>query len=480
MPIAMKLGWIEPVRAGLWLRTGTVAHRARVLLVINLILVAWAAMALQRPVPGAQPVSSDFVSFYAAGSLVLQGRASDAYDLAAHQRAEADAVGPGRSYQFFYYPPPYLMLCSALATLPYLSAFAVFEAATFGLLLLMLRQICGWVSWRTWLWPALAFTPLFWTIGLGQNAFLSAALLAGGTLLVDRRPLLAGLLFGLLCYKPHFGLLVPVALAADGRWRCFVAAGGAVAGLVAASWLLYGSETWVAYLHSFLGSGQTYGSGRIAFAGMVSLFGAARLAGLPVASALAVQAVAALSVAGVVAWVWRRSRSQAVRSATLLAATTLAVPVILHYDQMITLVALAWLAREVRTAGALPWERLALAVAYLLPLLGFPLVLMLDVPLAPLPAVMLLALCVVRTRLGGRSPHLPIRPGLPYDGAIPDAGAFDAVHATGFAACAGHRAGGLRDHAAAAAADGDRRARGPAGDAGAVAGPHGRLDAAER
>ena len=478
MVIARKPGWIETVRAGLWLRTGTVARRARILLVINLILAAWAVTVLQRPAPGAQPATGDFVSFYAAGSLALQGRPGDAYDPAAHQRAEADAVGPGRSYQFFYYPPPYLMLCSALATLPYLPAFAVFEAATLGLLLLVLRRVCGWVDWRTWLWPVLAFTPLFWTVGLGQNAFLSAALLAGGTLLVDRRPLLAGLLFGLLCYKPHFGLLVPVALAAGGRWRCFMAAGAAVAGLVAASWLLYGSATWIAYLHGFLDSGQTYGSGRIAFAGMVSLFGAARLAGLPVASALAVQGVAALFAAGVVAWVWRRSRSQAVRSATLLAGTMLAVPVVLLYDQMITLVALAWLAREVRTAGALPWERSVLAGAYLLPLLGFPLSLMLDMPVAPFPAVMLLALCVVRTQFGGRSRHLPNWPTLLYDNGIPDAGAFDAVHPTGLAACAGHRAFRLRG--CAPAADGDRRARRPAGHAGGVVGPHGRLDAAER
>lgn len=479
MSIAMNPGWIESARAGFWLRTDTVAHRARFLLIVNLILVGWAVMALQRPAPAGPSVSSDFVSFYAAGSLALQGRAGDAYDQVAHQRAEAEAIGPGRGYQFFYYPPPYLMLCSALAALPYRPAFAVFEAVTLGLLLLALRGICGWANWRVWLWPVLAFTPLFWTIGLGQNAFLSAALLAGGTLLVDRRPLLAGLLFGLLCYKPHLGLLVPIALAAGGRWRCFGAAGATVAAVMAASWLLYGSATWVAYLHSFLGSGQTYGSGRIAFAGMVSPFGAARLAGLPVALALAVQGAAGLSAAAAVAWVWRRSHSQAVRSATLLAATMLAAPVLLLYDQMITLVALAWLAREVRMAGALPWERLVLGGAYLLPLLGFPLSLLANLPLAPMPAIMLLGLCVVRTRLGGRSQHLPIRRTLFYDNGIPDAGASDAVHATtGLAACVGDRADGLRG--AAAAADGDRRARGFAGDAGSVVGALGRLDAAKR
>ena len=53
------------------MRAETVARRARVLLVINLILAGWALTMLQRTEPGVQPVSSDFVSFYAAGKLAL-------------------------------------------------------------------------------------------------------------------------------------------------------------------------------------------------------------------------------------------------------------------------------------------------------------------------------------------------------------------------------------------------------------------------
>ncbi len=428
MPGAAKFGRVEQVRAGRWMRAETVARRARVLLVINLILAGWALTMLQRTEPGVQPVSSDFVSFYAAGSLALQGRAAGAYDVAVHRQAEAAVAGPGRSYQFFYYPPPYLMLCSALATLPYLAAFAVFEAATLGLFLLAMRRLCSQVSWRVWLWPVLAFTPLFWTIGLGQNAFLTAALLAGATLLADRRPTLAGVLFGALCFKPHLGLLVPVALVAGGRWRSIAAAGGTVAALVVTSWLLYGSSSWIAYLHAFLGSGETYVSGRIAFAGMVSPFGAARLAGAPVDLALVLQGAATLSAAIAVGWIWRCSHRQAVRSAALLAGTMVALPVVLVYDQMITLVALAWLAREVRLSGPLPWEKLVLAAAYLLPLVGFPLSLIWSVPLAPLAAAMLLALCAVHTWVGRRRLNLRtdiLRRG--KDGGLADPGELTAT-----------------------------------------------------
>ena len=396
----VKSRWIEPLRAGRWLNADMVARNARVLLILNLILAGCAAMVLQRTGPATQPISSDFVSFYSAGTLARQGRAEAAYDLAAHGGAEAALVGPGRRYQFFYYPPPYLMLCSALARLPFLLAFAVFEAGTLGCFLLVMQRVCGATSWRVWVWPVLAFTPLLWTIGLGQNAFLTAALLAGATLAVDRRPTLAGLLFGALCLKPHLGLLVPVALAASGRWRSFAATGCTVAVLLIGSWLLYGSATWMAYLQSFLGSGETYGSGRISFAGMVSPFGAARLAGLPVNTALALQGVATAFAAVAVAWVWRRSPDQAIRSAALLAGTMIALPVLLLYDQMITLVALTWLARDARVVGVMPWEKLVLAAAYLIPVLGLPLSLIWSIPVAPLPAAMLLGLCIVRTGIG--------------------------------------------------------------------------------
>ena len=105
---------------------------------------------------------------------------------------------------------------------------------------------------RDWLLPLLAFPAVFWTIGLGQNAFLNAALFGGFTLLLDRRPLSAGMLLGVLCYKPHFGLLAPVAL----HRRPAVAgafAGAAITVAVAgrASVALFGWGTWTAYLTAF-------------------------------------------------------------------------------------------------------------------------------------------------------------------------------------------------------------------------------------
>ena len=181
---------------------------------------------------------------------------------------------------------------------------AVFETVTLGLFLLTMRSLLGARGWR-WAIPVLAFPAVFWNIGVGQNAFLTASLFAGFTLLLDRRPVSAGLLLSTLCYKPHFGLLAPVALAAAGRWRAFIAAAAGVVALVGLSVWLFGWSTWQAYFHSFAGSSGVYASGRIQLAGMVTPFAGMRLLGAPVGAAYAVQAAATVAAAVVVALVWR-------------------------------------------------------------------------------------------------------------------------------------------------------------------------------
>src|SRR5436305_707287 len=67
----------------------------------------------------------------------------------------------------------------------------------------------------------------FFNVYGGQNAYFTAALLAGGLLVLDRRPVIGGICFGCLAYKPHMAMLVPFALAASGRWRSFAAAAAA-------------------------------------------------------------------------------------------------------------------------------------------------------------------------------------------------------------------------------------------------------------
>ena len=346
-------------------------------------------------VPLSAPTSTDFVSFYAAGSLADAGTPELVYDQAAHHAAEERAIAPGVEYRFFYYPPVFLMLCAPLARLPYLVAFSVFEAATLIFFLIVVRRVLDERS-LTALVPILAFPAVFWTLGLGQNAFLTAALFAAGTLCIDRRPVIAGLLFGALCYKPHFGLLVPVALAAGGHWRAFAAAFGSAAALCLFSLMLFGWTTWSDFFTSAAASHATYESGRVSFGGLVSPFGAVLTLGGSSVTAYAVQAGGTLAAALLVGFVWRCGLALPIRAATLAAATIVAIPVILIYDLMLAAVAAAWLVRA-RGEYAFPlWEKAALASSFLLLLSPRDLAAVLHVPVAPLIALALIVAVATR------------------------------------------------------------------------------------
>jgi hypothetical protein len=390
--------WPDPTVIGTWLDRRRVRAGSAILLALQLAGFLFIVAGTHGwIVPLGKPTTTDFVSFYAAGALANAGTPALAYDHAVHLAAEERVTGAGIEYQFFNYPPVFILLCALLAMLPYLVAFIVFEGVTLCLYLVVASRVLADRS-GTALVALLAFPMVFWNLGLGQNGLLTAGLFGAASLLVDRRPIAAGLLFGALCYKPQFGILVPLALAAAGQWRAFAAAGASAAALVLASLALFGATTWQAFAAAASGSPAMYESGRILFAGMATTFGAARLLGADPPLAYGVQAAASLVAAAVVVVVWRRRLSLPTRAATLAAASLVAAPLALLYDLMFAAIAAAWLIRDRHSPAAATWENSALAALYLsLALAGHPnFAGRWHVPVFPLAAIALFAIAGAR------------------------------------------------------------------------------------
>ena len=346
-------------------------------------------------VPLPRPTSTDFVSFYAAGSLADAGTPELAYDQGAHYAAEQRATQEGIEYNFFYYPPPFLLLCAAIAHLPYIVAFLVFEAGTLLFYVLVARHILGGRNSAVVV-PLLAFPPALWTLGLGQNALLTAGLFGSATLLIDRRPAVAGVLFGALCYKPHFALLVPVALAAGGHWRALAATFASAAALCLLSLSVFGWEVWRDYLTAAAASPAVYQSGRISFTGFINPFGAVLLLGGTPLIAYWVQAVTILAAAVLVAYVWRRGLSPPIRAATLAAATLAALPIALFYDLMLAAIAAAWLLRADGRYRLAEWEKIVLAGLFVLTFNPRSFSEILQLPIGPLVTLGFIGFVVAR------------------------------------------------------------------------------------
>jgi hypothetical protein len=360
-------------------------------------------------VPLGKPSSTDFVSFYAAGELAAAGTPQLAYDRDAHYAAEERAAQPGITYNFFYYPPVFLLICGILAVLPYLLSFVAFEAATLALYVLVAIRIIGNAATDD-LVAVLAFPPVFWTIGFGQNAFLTAALFGAATLFTDRRPVVAGLLYGGLCYKPHFALLVPVALIAGRFWRALAAAVASAVAFASISLLVFGWTTWRAFLTAAVGSHAVYESGRVSFGGFVTPFGAVMLSGGSPAAAYAVQAGAALAAATLVAVVWYRRQSLPIRAASLAAATLVAVPLAIVYDLMLASIAALWLLRGDGGTRLPEWARWGLSGLFVLSLSPRSLAEHWHLPVGPFITIALFVLVTAIAWSGWSQPLSPEEP----------------------------------------------------------------------
>ncbi|HXZ68031.1 MAG TPA: glycosyltransferase family 87 protein, partial [Alphaproteobacteria bacterium] len=249
--------------------------------------------------------------------------------------------------------------------------------------------------------PIFAFPAVLLNIGHGQNGFLSMSCLGGGILMLDNRPVLAGMLFGALAFKPHLALMVPIVLLAARRFKVFFAAGVTALGFAAASYAVFGAGAWHGFLTTSALARKTLEQGLVSAAKMQSSFAAVRLLGGSVVLAYGVQLVVAIAIAAaLIALELKRPRAEAAGPA-LATACLLASPFLLDYDLTILAIPLAWLAREGVRAGFLPWEKIILLIGFCLPLVSRSFALGLGVPLAPF-VILLLFAAVMRRGLIAR------------------------------------------------------------------------------
>jgi hypothetical protein len=238
---------------------------------------------------------------------------------------------------------------------------------------------------------------VFVNLGHGHNGFLTAALMAAALVQLDRRPILAGVLFACLAYKPQFGVLVPLVLAASGRWRAFAAATIAVLAMAAAVTLAFGTDVWTAFLASthftrvvVLEQGDT------GWYKIQSVFAAVRMWGGSVPLAYAVQGLVTFGVAAALAWLWRSRAAFPLQAAALAIGCILATPYSLDYDLMLVAPAIAFIAADGLVRGFGPYEKTALAFLWIVPLVARSVALFTLVPLAVPAMVFAFALILHR------------------------------------------------------------------------------------
>ena len=342
-----------------------------------------------------RPLGTDFSSFWTAGRLALAGHASSAYHWATLEALQAQTHGVDLFFPWSY-PPMFLAVAALVALLPYVPALIAWQAATLAAAVAALRAIS---PAPLLLVAGLGYPIVLVCLGHGQTGFLTAALLTGGVLCLERREALAGILFGLLAYKPQFGLLIPLVLVAGGYWRAIAAAGATVLAGVGLTWALWGWPVWQAFVDSMtLTRSIVFEGGSTGFEKFQSAFAWARLWGGSATAAYLLQAVVTTGAAAACLWIWRQNVGFRLKGAALLTATLLSTPYVLDYDLTVLGMALALLVAHGLEHGFRPWEKTVFALAWLLPSGGRGIAMLLPLPVGFAVLAMVFGLILARVR----------------------------------------------------------------------------------
>ncbi len=285
----------------------------------------------------------DFANFWAGGLAAVQGKVAILTDVDGYNMWLNGLLGHGvgvSTHFVFSYPPNILPLLMPFGFMGYATALYVYTAAS-----LVLAAVLGW-------WLAgkdrigallMVLSPgLMATIFNGHPGMLLAGLLVPGMLLLERRPILAGVLLGLATIKPQLGLLIAVIMLIRFEWRAILAALCSASALILLSLALFGREPWIAYF-SIIAPRQVevlhviYDENFFYF--LPTPFALFNWMGFSFAWAQGLQAVCSVLAASASIYIWLTCRDLGARVLAVFIGTTLILPYFNNYD--FTMLALA-------------------------------------------------------------------------------------------------------------------------------------------
>lgn len=335
------------------------------------------------------PSCTDFISFWGAARLAAAGTPALAYDNAILHQLQSAVVdfAPGAEMPFPYMPA-FLLVLVPFSVFPFGVAMMLWVAATFAAYLVILRRLVP----NAW-FLALGFPAVLVNAAVGQNGFLTAAVFLSALLILQRRPLVAGLVIGLLVIKPQLAILFPVALLASRQWRAVIGAAISSTAVTLAGILVFGTQPFLAWIDQLPLYGRIAREGLVGWVQFTSVYAAGRQAGLDSGAAFGLH-ISVATAAIVAVWrIWRSDSDMLTKGAVLACATALISPYMFLYDQLLLTIAFVWAVRRNAHPAlvALLWCLPMVSIAQHFTGAGFA-------NLGPVTPITLLAMIIRRTR----------------------------------------------------------------------------------
>ncbi len=279
-------------------------------------------------------IGRDFVNVWMASHLLAAGNIASAYDIHRYIAEMRQVLGAHFPFHNWSYPPTILPFLYPFSPLGYGPALALWSLL--GLVLYCTAtRLKNFPHDRLLPWLLLITSPAA-IINLlsGQNGFFTAACFIGGFSILNRRPWLAGILFGLLTIKPQLGIAIPFALLALSQWRAIASATLTTALLIAISFTFWGLTPWHDYIANTLPYQQhlldVFQGFYIAM--MPGTFAAARLLGYSYNAAMCIHAAIAIAALALATTITRREGASPRAILALAIASILLTPYAYNYD----------------------------------------------------------------------------------------------------------------------------------------------------
>lgn len=311
----------------------------KIMLTVVAMLLAFAAVLYQITIePGSNKTVVDFHAYYVAGTLGLEGKVADSYDMAKMKVAQQAFTGIDMSMPWTY-PPPFTLFVTGLAAIPLGLAYALFTGLTLTFYIVMLKRIAG----AHLPGVVLAMLPvILLTVMTGQNGFLTGGLIAMFLIAFGQRKASAGMPLGLMIIKPHLAVAISVLALVERRWQAMFIAAAIVIASLALPTVVFGVSIWPAFLAGVAESSTFLADGIYPLFRMTSIYAAVRSTGLSPDIAFAVHGAGAIATIALLLYGWWRKLPPHLIAASACAASLFVSPYNYDYDLCILGVGIAF------------------------------------------------------------------------------------------------------------------------------------------
>jgi alpha-1,2-mannosyltransferase len=289
-----------------------------------------------------KPIGGDFSAFWATSRMVLSGESADVYNDNKIFAVEKSIAGVDYRNPIPY-PPTFFFIVAPLALFAYIPSLILWLTLTLSAFLYVTYRFA---PHALTIWLTLSFPGTFQNVIHGHNGFVTTSILGLALLIIEKHPLTAGLVLGLLSFKPHLLMIIPLFLVVGRCWRVLSGMIISLFLLASASVILFGLDAWFRFFEKIPLMMYLLQNGFLQMHQLVSTLGALLLLGIPYNIAIGIHLICSLIGIGLTAIAWYKNEPIYVKHSLLVLSVLLVTPYVNTYDLTLLALPICWIGWE--------------------------------------------------------------------------------------------------------------------------------------